>query len=80
MMIGNAQRYFVPGEELEDGIVVPARVTEFECVQPLPRERGNKRAEPLFIFHKARWQLKQHRAAFPPKDGQTRLHQGKRIP
>jgi hypothetical protein len=61
-MIGQAQRDVLVGQHPQDARLIPARMTEFETVTPLPRQQLEEAGEAVRVGLKLRRELEQDRA------------------
>src|SRR4051794_18818197 len=75
MVIRNTQRGVMVAEQVEDIILVPARMAKLERIGPLGAEQLEERCKPLAVLLELRRQLKQDRSGFCTKQPQTGLHQ-----
>src|SRR5258705_213519 len=67
VMVGNAKRDILVGEQSEYLWHIPARVAKFEAVSTFLRQQLEERCQPFGIGLKLRRQLKQDRAGFLAK-------------
>jgi hypothetical protein len=58
MMIGETERNIVLAQQIEDRIVVPTLMAEFERIRVAVWQHAEERREPLAIYGKPRRQLK----------------------
>src|SRR4051812_47613169 len=75
VVVGNAKRDILVGEQSEYLWCIPARVAKFEAVSAFLRQQFEERCQPFGINLKLRRQLKQDRAGFLAKQRYTVLEQ-----
>src|SRR5262249_25036217 len=79
VMVGQTQRYVIFVQEIEDGVFVPALVTELEGEAITARQHVEEGRQPLAVLRELRRKLEQDCADFWRPGFKPGLHQRDRV-